>query len=172
MNTKAFIVILVFLIWTQLSWRWYTSGIKGFYTESSKNMYAGPGPHQDAHNEELKLDVSTVESGKRLTIFFPYKSTNELSDDSFKRDIQAFCASIEDNSGQISVTGHTDQKGSEAYNLTLGLERAKYVSERLIEQGVSPEQIKVRSRGETQPYTHDGLAMPSKDRRVEIELEY
>jgi OOP family OmpA-OmpF porin len=71
----------------------------------------------------------------------------------------------------ISVTGHTDAKGAEAYNFKLGLRRAEAVRDKLVEYGVDPKRLRVESFGETSPIadnkTEEGRA---KNRRVEINV--
>ena len=49
---------------------------------------------------------------------------------------------------QVTVTGHTDASGSNAYNEALGLQRAEAVATRLTAVGVRPDQIVVASDGE------------------------
>ena len=67
----------------------------------------------------------------------------------------------------IKLVGHTDAKGSEAYNYHLGLRRAANTQTYLNEQGMAATQIK--SQGETRPIatneTFDGRAL---NRRVEL----
>ena len=49
------------------------------------------------------------------------------------------------------VVGHTDSRGSEAYNLKLSTARAKYLQQLLIERGVDPNKIKSIGCGEAEP---------------------
>lgn len=69
----------------------------------------------------------------------------------------------------ISVIGHTDKAGSEEYNRTLSLMRARRIQEILIEYGVDPILIEVASHGEGNPLvdTPDNVA-ESRNRRVEV----
>lgn len=55
--------------------------------------------------------------------------------------------------GQTSVviTGHTDYKGDDAYNMNLSLLRAQTVRNYLINQGVDPNSILATGAGESQP---------------------
>lgn len=52
----------------------------------------------------------------------------------------------------IEVSGHTDDRGTEAYNLTLSESRAKAVYDYLIEQNVSSDILSYIGYGESQPY--------------------
>lgn len=73
----------------------------------------------------------------------------------------------------VTITGHTDNTGSENYNLKLSMERVEAVKAVLEEQGISPDRIKVSARGEGEPIfsneTPDGRA---KNRRVEFLIHY
>jgi outer membrane protein OmpA-like peptidoglycan-associated protein len=70
---------------------------------------------------------------------------------------------------RVEVGGHTDSKGTEAYNLGLSRERAKTVEDFLEGNGVSPAQISSRGYGEARPVasnkTEEGRA---QNRRVEL----
>ena len=46
------------------------------------------------------------------------------------------------------MEGHTDSKGSEAYNINLSLKRAQTVAEYLKSKHVMPSQLKVIGKGE------------------------
>jgi OOP family OmpA-OmpF porin len=69
----------------------------------------------------------------------------------------------------ISVIGHTDRAGSNSYNETLALNRARAVADFLVGGGVASGAIKVDARGETEmrEQTADGVRNP-QNRRVEI----
>ena len=78
----------------------------------------------------------------------------------------------------ILLTGHTDRLGSEAYNQTLGLQRAQTVKEYLQNKGVQSP-ISVKSAGETGPVTTDCVgnqataalkACLQPDRRVAVDI--
>jgi OOP family OmpA-OmpF porin len=72
----------------------------------------------------------------------------------------------------MSVTGHADRAGSEAYNLALSLRRADAVRKALIAGGISPDAITVAGRGESEPAvpTPDGVREQA-NRRVEIIIQ-
>jgi len=71
----------------------------------------------------------------------------------------------------ILVEGHTDDTGSESYNLTLSKNRAQAVSGYLVNNGVSSGRFDTKWYGESQPKydntTADGRA---KNRRVELAI--
>ncbi len=72
--------------------------------------------------------------------------------------------------GQVSVVGHTDDQGSDAYNLDLSQRRAQAVAAVLQPAlaGVSPE-LAVEGRGEAEPIADNGSAEGQQaNRRVTI----
>jgi peptidoglycan-associated lipoprotein len=71
----------------------------------------------------------------------------------------------------IFVEGHCDERGPEAYNLSLGARRANYVRSLLIQKGVDKEHIHTVSYGKEKPIAqgHNPEAW-SKNRRAEFKL--
>ncbi|MCB9965046.1 MAG: OmpA family protein [Rhodospirillales bacterium] len=72
----------------------------------------------------------------------------------------------------ISVVGHTDTAGSNAYNQRLAMKRAQALMDVLVARGVNPALIRMESRGETDLIvkTADGIREPA-NRRVSISFE-
>jgi len=69
----------------------------------------------------------------------------------------------------IEVQGHTDSKGSEAYNLTLSEKRATAVSGYLANKGISSNRTTIKGFGETTPkYNNETAKSRSQNRRVEF----
>ena len=64
----------------------------------------------------------------------------------------------------IRVEGHTDSKGSEAYNQTLSERRAQAVKSALTQKGVNLARIQIVGFGESQPISSDD----AMNRRVVI----
>ncbi len=69
----------------------------------------------------------------------------------------------------ISIVGHTDTAGSDEDNQVLGMERAEYVRDEIMQIGLQLERISVESHGEGNPLigTPDETPEP-RNRRVEI----
>jgi peptidoglycan-associated lipoprotein len=70
---------------------------------------------------------------------------------------------------RVTLTGHTDERGTREYNMALGERRAKSVQAFLVTNGARNEQIETVSYGKEQPVNegHDDNAW-SENRRVEI----
>ncbi len=69
----------------------------------------------------------------------------------------------------ISVNGHTDDVGSDAYNQKLSERRAQSVRDYLVKAGLPPEILAVEGHGKTLPLVRGGSeAARAKNRRVEL----
>ena len=78
--------------------------------------------------------------------------------------------------GRVTITGHTDRLGSEAYNQELSQKRANIVKQYLAEKGVAPNRLEAIGRGESQPVVQCSETDRAKlieclepNRRVEVE---
>jgi len=76
------------------------------------------------------------------------------------------------NISNIQVEGHTDDKGTDAYNLTLSHNRANAVKNWMVSNGLNADNIIVKGYGETRPaYPNDTDENRAKNRRTEIIIE-
>ena len=58
----------------------------------------------------------------------------------------------EQNDLRLTIIGHTDSKGTDAYNMALGMRRAVAVRDKFVEFGLDPARVlSVESRGESEP---------------------
>lgn len=72
----------------------------------------------------------------------------------------------------LKVSGHTDSRGSDAYNQQLSEERAKAVATALANDGVDPERMIIVGYGESRPVaTNETAEGRQANRRVELKLE-
>jgi len=73
---------------------------------------------------------------------------------------------------KLTIVGHTDSKGSDAYNDALGLRRANSVANYLKAKGVTANSVDIKGMGEKQPVdTNDTETGRANNRRVEITIE-
>lgn len=72
---------------------------------------------------------------------------------------------------RVSIVGHTDSMGPEAYNQKLSEKRAGMVKEYLESKGISADRMDVSGAGESQPAVkNDTRANRALNRRVEVEI--
>ncbi len=111
-------------------------------------------------------------SGARIVIYFNKRAqpTYDVSE-----QIEDLVADLYGRVGYtITVVGHTDSVGSRRRNQRLGLKRAQTVADQLIKAGVPKSEIKVESKGSSEPAVRvDDPSIPVlKNRRVEIFVQY
>ena len=95
-----------------------------------------------------------------------YKLTEEASNTLLRK---ARWIGKQDEAFQIVIVGHSDQRGSDRYNMYLGAMRANAVKQYLIGCGVPHKQVKIRSAGYRQPLMDgDGEIAWAVNRRVEV----
>lgn len=78
---------------------------------------------------------------------------------------------------EVRIEGHTDSKGTDAYNMRLSDQRAASVKRYLVEHGIPADRLTSKGYGETEPVAPntnpDGSDNPegrAKNRRVELEV--
>ena len=73
---------------------------------------------------------------------------------------------------KLSIEAHTDNIGSNAANIMLGLDRARAVRDYLATQGVAPERIRISSAGEDAPVAPNTTAIGrQQNRRIVIKRD-
>lgn len=89
----------------------------------------------------------------------------------FARMVKAGKAQDIKNVSGLTIVGHTDSRGSEAYNQGLSERRANAVRNFLIEQGIDASIMTARGDGELNPTaTNDTNEGRQQNRRVEISI--
>ena len=86
--------------------------------------------------------------------------------------LHKFIEYVNFNDYEVVIEGHTDSKGTSAYNMALGMRRAQSVKAKLLEFGMDPSRIAgTVSKGEEEPVaantTDEGRA---QNRRIEFKL--
>jgi OmpA-OmpF porin, OOP family len=78
-----------------------------------------------------------------------------------------------DTNLKLSIEGHTDNVGADAYNQSLSDRRANSVREYLISKGISASRLTSAGFGETQPIeSNNPAAGPAQNRRVVMRVSY
>ena len=127
---------------------------------------------------ELKnVDILNSEAPKEMTIVLDERALNFDFDKSnvkpeyydLLKNIKEF---VEQNNYEITIVGHTDSIGSNAYNFKLSRRRAESVKAKLLEFGLSEDRIVgIEAMGEEQPIaTNETAEGRAQNRRVEFKL--
>ena len=124
-----------------------------------------PEPIPEPAPEPKKDDVWVFDSG-RLNFDFD-KSVVKPQYFELLRNVKDYA---EQHDFKLTIIGHTDSKGSDAYNMALGMRRAVAVRDKLIEFGLDPARIiGVESRGESEPIApNDTEQGRFENRRIEF----
>ncbi|MFA9391829.1 MAG: OmpA family protein [Prolixibacteraceae bacterium] len=123
--------------------------------------------------KQVNLYLVPIERGLAIrlnNIFFEFDKA-ALQPQSFSELNRLVNVLKENPKIEIAIAGHTDDKGSDLYNLELSDDRAKEVRQYLIDNGIEQYRITSQGYGETQPIstnsTEEGQQM---NRRVEFTI--
>ena len=124
-----------------------------------------PEPIPEPVPEPKKDDVWVFDSG-RLNFDFD-KSVVKPQYFELLRNVKDYA---EQNDFKLTIIGHTDSKGSDAYNMALGMRRAIAVRDKLLEFGLDPARILgVESRWASEPIApNDTEQGRFENRRIEF----
>lgn len=161
----------------ELSWTTQnatTVTIEGIGTVSASGSRKISPADSTTYRLTAKGDGGSTEANARITVNIPTDHVSKLTDE------QLFAQNVKDvffnydnydiRSDELQIVstdadflaqhpnmkliieGHCDERGSEAYNLGLGENRASAVKEILLKRGVSLDRIKVISYGKEKPF--------------------
>lgn len=120
---------------------------------------------------KLEMEVQPIEVGMHYrlhNIYFAFNSADILS--SSQKVLDEFIVFLNDHPTMtISIEGHTDNVGSDEFNLILSENRAKAVYNYLVNNGIDADRLQYKGFGKTTPIatneTEEGRAM---NRRTEF----
>jgi OmpA-OmpF porin, OOP family len=122
--------------------------------------------------ESISGDVSTVETPEKVEltlaadVLFAFDSA-DLTADAAARIAEAAARITQNGTGPVSVVGHTDSVGSDAYNQDLSARRAAAVAAGL--GAIARADYQVAGRGESEPVAgNDTDQGRQQNRRVTV----
>lgn len=137
------------------------------------------GHHMDKQAAEIKqavpdAQVERVGEGINMTfnsgLLFKI-SSSELSDEAKANLEKVAAVFVKYPETNILIEGHTDNTGTDEYNMNLSKQRAYAVSDYLAAKGVSSNRFDIKWYGETQPkYSNDTDSSRKLNRRVEVAI--
>jgi len=105
--------------------------------------------------------------GDLRTVYFDFDRYNLTS--SAKQDLQHNAAVIRQAGARVKIEGHADERGTEEYNLALGMRRADTSKRYLVDLGVPASQLETISFGEERPAVRGtGEAVWARNRRSDF----
>ncbi len=155
---------------TQEAWRVSGVGLDALLSAYEAQGYAEGGRYFPI--------VKNPKGGDSLALFFAFNEA-ELTPRSL-RQLRIVAELLKQSQGKLNISGHTDDVGSEKYNLKLSERRAAAVKEALVSFGVTAEQITAHGLGKSQPrrtYNTDDSEkeidyIRGENRRAEIYLDF
>jgi OmpA-OmpF porin, OOP family len=152
---------------SQLGWYMITASAEG-YLNSTDSVEA----NEDGLSPFLRdLYLSPIEVGaivRLQNIYFDFDKTT-LKDESFP-ELNKVVEFLKQNATvEIEISGHTDNRGSDEYNVNLSQGRSQAVVDYIIGQGVDDFRLVAHGYGETKAIdTNDTDAGRANNRRVEF----
>ncbi len=134
------------------------------------NAYERPVVEDFSAMEEAPIDeVSQAVILRNLpTILFDFDSA--AINAGAEAQLRTFIDDFSKNPDEFSVVGHTDSKGSQQYNQSLSVQRARAVADYLRSNGLGEIDIRVSGQGEGQPRADNATqAGRALNRRVDFE---
>jgi outer membrane protein OmpA-like peptidoglycan-associated protein len=135
------------------------------------------GHNMDKQAAEIKQTVpgaTVVREGEGIIVKFDSGILFDVDKADIKPDaqtnLQNLATSLKDNvETNILIIGHTDNSGTEAYNVDLSVHRAASVKDYLKDNGIKGFRLNIDGRAATEPIADNNTAEGrAKNRRVEI----
>lgn len=136
-----------------------------------------------ARVDALKSELGAVETERGTVVSLPGDVTFDFNEATIRADARptldrvAELIGASEGTGSISIEGHSDSRGDDAYNRKLSQARAEAVKAYLVEKGVATERLATLGLGETRPVAPNAKADGTDDeagrqrnRRVEVIL--
>lgn len=114
--------------------------------------------------------VAAARSALAAKIFFDYDQSDIRND--ARGILDAKLPVLRANPAvRLRISGHADERGSDAYNLALSQRRAAMAKKYLTDNGIDPARIEIVGYGEERPATQGGdESAYSQNRRAEFEI--
>lgn len=148
----------------------------GSIIESSKLIEAEPpGIRGDTLFESIVFQYYTIatvpdvecikNSDNTLTLLFPYGKAQREVDLEIEKCLQNVIERLKQTNERITIVGHTDDAGTDAFNMGLGQRRADHIKEILVKNGIDKNRISTESRGEREPVANNATEEGSRMNR-------
>jgi len=124
----------------------------------------------DADARRRAAELESLRSAITAKVYFDYDK-DEIRDDQ-KAVLEAKVGILNANTGlRLRIAGHTDDRGSDEYNLALGQRRAASVQRYLVSRGIAASRFETVSFGKERPAAQgQNEDAWSKNRRAEFDI--
>lgn len=129
-----------------------------------------PAPPSSSAGLTVSKDIRDACKLPESRAYFAYKSSKIRSEDRpFLKELATCFTTGALANREMKLVGHADPRGSEAFNLQLGKERAEAVKLAMVSLGMRANQLATGSRGKLDATGSDEVGW-AKDRRVEAAI--
>ncbi|MFT5998920.1 MAG: OOP family OmpA-OmpF porin [Neolewinella sp.] len=104
-------------------------------------------------------------SSTEIKVRFPFSKATRSLGIEVENYLKTLAERVKTSRETITIVGHTDNVDSDAFNLTLGQQRADFVKARLLSYGVDASLISTSSKGESDPEDTNTTADGRKNNR-------
>lgn len=120
---------------------------------------------------KIKQEPMVIE---HVTLHFAFEFNSSDLDEPTETFLDQLAETLrQDESLKLNIEGHTDNVGSDKFNLRLSQKRADVVKSMLIRKGIAPERLQTEGRGMHEPLNQNLTDEDrAKNRRVEITVFY
>jgi outer membrane protein OmpA-like peptidoglycan-associated protein/Tol biopolymer transport system component len=147
-----------------------TNSDKG-YAYTMKTLTAGEGSITADGKQAVDLSVAALNVGSKLTLNHIYFGSNSWElDEHSALELKSIIELMKRNPGlRIEISAHTDNVGTDEYNLELSQKRAISVTKYLNGNGISVDRLVAKGYGKSQPFTdNETEENRARNRRVEL----
>lgn len=138
----------------------------------SGSMEQSTGNQANVQTQYGSLLAAQPPRPKTFTINFVFDSATQLAPESAATVEQLKSVLANWPAPHLTVTGHTDLAGSDAFNDQLSMRRAKTVAAFLVKAGVPAQEIETAGRGKREPLVHTADGVPNQaNRRAVITIQ-
>jgi outer membrane protein OmpA-like peptidoglycan-associated protein len=152
----------------------YIDNVSVFHQRDSAQCKCDETKSENSDNSLSLLKEDTGQFSDEIILHNVYFDTDkwELLPLSFKEiDQVLFDYMIKHPDVQIQISGHTDNTGSEEYNIVLSENRAKSVVEYLLKKGISEGRLFYKGYGSSKPLApNDSEINKALNRRVDFKI--
>ncbi len=152
-------------------YRWIAAPVEEEVTKEEVQEKEPEAPAKEAPVEEIpeEEEARVVETDDEALIYFPFNSITREMNNAVDSYLEKLAQRLKESGETVTLTGHTDDVGSEAANYGLAERRAKMIRDILREKGVPRNKIVTKTEGENSPIVpNDSDKNRRLNRRVEV----
>ncbi|HKK62228.1 MAG TPA: OmpA family protein, partial [Bacteroidales bacterium] len=143
----------------------------GYLFYSDHFIIKGDYSLENPYNKDIPL--VPIEAGKSAVlnnIFFDFDSYKLREESKVELNLIVDFLKLNENI-RIEISGHTDNTGSDAYNLDLSKKRAEEVVGYLVSMGIEKDRLESKGYGSSKPVSENNTEQGrAKNRRTEMKI--